>query len=510
MAAPPTKEPQQQEDLSQDTAPETDKKLNNDQDDDSSSEEEEEAPPPPPRKSTKSKKQKTERRKRQRRFEMDGDMDNMQMSQNNQNMQQQQQQQQQQPQKQSGGGGGGGGGDTLSLHLELNLEIEIELKARIHGDLTLTLLHNQETPNRAPLTTTNHFQTSHHSKPLILENISPLNIYQPGKMTKPAFATPLPQSSRSETLEWRFPKPHNQYVLTGKSRAAWHTSFVIPQLNLLLDAGLCVNKSRPKHVFLTHGHSDHTLLAPAFVKREDPPDVFCPAEMVKVLDDFLLSRTMLNLGGLITVDDAEQLGADTSDEGTGDANGDKSICGREWLNTHITHGLKHGDTVPLRRTNNVTATAFDCDHTVPCLGFYFSLVSNRLRPEYTSQTGPQLKALRQSGVEITATHSTPMFAFLGDTTAATLAAEPDWLKQGIPVVITECSFLYQEHKPQAVRTKHTSWSDLELVIRKWPRTTFVLTHFSMRYNDKAIRDFFLEMEDAPTNIVVWVDGEDDL
>ncbi|KAM5343825.1 hypothetical protein ACJ41O_012362 [Fusarium nematophilum] len=328
-------------------------------------------------------------------------------------------------------------------------------------------------------------------------------------MAKPAFATPLPQSSRSETLEWRFPKPHSHYVLTGKSRAAWHTSFIIPQLNLLLDAGLCVNKLRPKHVFLTHGHSDHTLLSPAFVKREDPPDIFCPAEMVKVFDDFILSNTMLNLGGLVTVDDAQHSGADTSDDGAGASNGNEAVWGKGkgWLNTHITHGLRHGDTVPLRRCKNVTATAFNCDHTVPCLGYVFSTVSNRLKPEYTSHTGPELKALRQSGVEITATHSTPIFAFLGDTTAATLAAEPDWLQQHIPLIITECSFLYPEHEPQAVRTKHTLWRDLERVIRKWPRTTFVLMHFSLRYTDEAIRKFFMEMEGAPENIVVWVDGE---
>jgi hypothetical protein len=32
------------------------------------------------------------------------------------------------------------GNDGLKLRLELNLEIEIEIKARIHGDLTLSLL----------------------------------------------------------------------------------------------------------------------------------------------------------------------------------------------------------------------------------------------------------------------------------------------------------------------------------------------------------------------------------
>lgn len=325
-------------------------------------------------------------------------------------------------------------------------------------------------------------------------------------MAKSTFATPLVQSTRSETLEWRFPKPYSHFVLTGKSRAAWHTSFVIPQLNLLLDAGLCVNKLRPKQVFLTHGHSDHTLLSPAFVKREDPPDIYCPAEMTKVFDDFILENTMLNLGGLVDADDPEAPepignGYDTEDT---DRGSNSSQSG--WLNTHRTHGVRHGDVVQLRRSKNITATVFDCDHTVPCVGYVFNNITQRLKPEYASLKGPELKSLRQSGVEITAEHSTPMFAFLGDTTAATLAAEPEWLREGVAVVITECSFLYDEHKPQADRTKHTLWSDLEKVVRKWPKTTFVLMHFSLRYSNEDIRRFFTEMVDPPENIVIWADG----
>lgn len=324
-----------------------------------------------------------------------------------------------------------------------------------------------------------------------------------------SFATPLPQSPRSEVLEWRFPKPYHQYVLTGRSRAAWHTSFVIPQLNLLLDAGLVVNNARPKHIFLTHGHSDHTLLTPAFVKRDDPPDIYCPEEVKGVLNDYILAKSILNKGGLLGVDDAEKQGYMKAGEEIVSVNDDgkRSSAELAWLNTHATYGLKDGDVVDLKKAKNITATAFNCDHTVPCLGYVFSTTSHRLRLEYKSLPGPELKALREAGTELTAPHVTPIFAFLGDTTAATLAAGPAWLEQGIPVVITECSFLWEEHDAQAVKTKHTTWKDLEPVVRRYPRTTFVLTHFSMRYSDGEIAAFFKEMLDPPANIVVWADKE---
>lgn len=357
------------------------------------------------------------------------------------------------------------------------------------------------------------------------------------EMEKLNFATPLPQSTHSEVLEWQFPGKHKQFVLTGKSRAAWHTSFIVPQLNLLLDAGLCVNHQRPKHIFLTHGHSDHTLLTPAFIKRSDPPDIYCPVEVVKILDDFLVAKTILNLGGVVTaadgvdatdaatvVEDDEfdatdsqppepststSTSTDTSTSTNGAAAAAPPKEERSWLQTHHIHGVRPGDTVPLRRTVDFTAEAFACDHTVPCVGYVFKVQKQKLKQQYLGLAGVELKKLREQGVAITAPQSTPVFAFLGDTTAATLAAEPPWLRDGIPVVITECSFLWEEHRDQAVKTKHTIWADLEPVVRRWPRTTFVLTHFSLRYNDDDIRRFFAELRDPPSNIVIWIDGNPD-
>lgn len=327
-----------------------------------------------------------------------------------------------------------------------------------------------------------------------------------------SFATPLPQSPRSDILEWRFPKPYHQYVLTGRSRAAWHTSFTIPQLNLLLDAGLVVSRLRPKHVFLTHGHSDHTLLTSVYVSRDDPPDIYCPAEMKAAVNDSILSQTMLNLGGHLTTDDAassEVPGAPAAAPRREDPDDRvRSPAESALLDTHRAHGLRDGDVVPLRRVRGITAAAFDCHHTVPCLGYVFSSTTHRLRPEHASLPGPELRRLRQEeGVELTAPHTVPVFAFLGDTTAATLAADPPWLRAGVPVVVTECSFLYPEHKAQADRTKHTAWSDLEPVVRRWPQTTFVLIHFSMRYRDPEVAAFFRDMPDCPSNIVVWADPE---
>lgn len=345
-------------------------------------------------------------------------------------------------------------------------------------------------------------------------------------MSKVTFASAVPPAPDSAVLCWRFPRPYQQQTLTGRSRAAWHTSFVVPELNLLLDAGLVVDRSRPKHVFLTHGHSDHTLLAPAFVKRSDPPDVFCPEEIREILDEYVRAKVLLNKGGVDgggggdveeeEEEDGEGEGEGQEEEvngggkGGGDVNGEEGQVEEEdprppYLRTHKSYGLRPGDTVPLRRLKGpmeITATAFACAHSVPSLGYVFYAATPKLRPEYRGLPGPELRDLRVSGREITAPHRVPMFAFLGDGTAETLAGEPEWLRDGVKVVITECSFLYREHRAVAQRTKHTIWEDLEPVVRKWKDTTFVITHFSLRYTDDEVRQFFKRVEGCE-NVVVW-------
>ncbi|KAK4169432.1 ribonuclease Z-like protein [Cladorrhinum sp. PSN259] len=315
---------------------------------------------------------------------------------------------------------------------------------------------------------------------------------QPSSLT---FANPLPQSPRSDVLEWRFPAPHHNLTLVGRSRAAWHTSFVIPQLSLLLDAGLCVNALRPRHIFITHGHNDHCLLTPAFVNKnreKGGEDIYCPEEIEVPLAKFVMGSRECNWAG----------DASKKEESEGKKGGYKI------------RGVKEGDEVRLEGVKGKEewwARAVECDHTVPCLGYVFGVVTRRLKEEYRGLKGGEIKRLRdEEGKEITESVRSEVFAFLGDTTTRTLAEGlGGTLERGVKVVVTECSFLYEEHRGQAEKTKHTIWGDLEKVVRKWPESIFVLTHFSMRYTNEEVARFFKEMEDPPGNVVVWADGEPD-
>ncbi|KAK6506648.1 hypothetical protein TWF481_005107 [Arthrobotrys musiformis] len=384
---------------------------------------------------------------------------------------------------------------------------------------------------------------------------------------RPTFATPLLQSSRSQTLQWTLPKPFQQHKLIGRSRAAWHTSFLVPSLNAVLDTGVLIDDSRPQNVFITHGHSDHSLAILAYCRRITPPDVYVPAEAAMHLDNYIMSSKSLNLGFSVkSYHDFDAEGnrhsfpntvgrklipwgdqfdrirphtspspnrrskapspvppADTPVEGEGEGE-DEDFDGVEdpadlILPTHhiLPVSASSPTTFPLKTHPTISVSILPRSHTVPSVGFLFTQASNRLKPEYRSLQGPELRDLRQSGVEITYQHRTPIFAFLGDGDHTSLLDDPEWLvgneEKGVsacPVVITECSFLYESHRSQAVKTKHTIWADLEPIVRRHRSTTWVLMHFSKRYSDEDIVAFFEGIEDCPANIVVWVDGGNEI
>ncbi|KAK4231478.1 beta-lactamase-like protein [Podospora fimiseda] len=318
---------------------------------------------------------------------------------------------------------------------------------------------------------------------------------QPSTLT---FANPLPQSPRSDILEWRFPAPYHNLTLIGRSRAAWHTSFVIPQLSLLLDAGLCVNSLRPKHIFITHGHNDHCLLTPAFVNKnreKGGEDIYCPVEIEEPLKKFVMGSRECNWGG-----DEEMKRISEGKPGG-----------------YKIRGLREGDEVKLdgiKGGDEWWVRSVRCDHTVPCLGYLFGVVRRRLKEEYRGLKGGEIKLLREEGKEVTEGVRDEVFGFMGDGTIKVFEGGEmeKALERGLKVVICECSFLRMEHGGQAEKTKHTIWGDLEGVVRRWPKTVFVLMHFSLRYSGGEVMRFFRGLEGEgkmPGNVVVWADGEPD-
>ena len=67
----------------------------------------------------------------------------------------------------------------------------------------------------------------------------------------------------------------------------------------------------------------------------------------------------------------------------------------------------------------------------------------------------------------------------------------------------------EEAADEAINRGHTSWTQLRDTVESNPVTTFVLVHFSLRYKEHQIREYFETAGSdgrRPQNVVVGRDG----
>jgi ribonuclease Z len=101
-----------------------------------------------------------------------------------------------------------------------------------------------------------------------------------------------------------------------------------------------------------------------------------------------------------------------------------------------------------------------------------------------------------------------MFCYICDTSIAILSTYPQIFNY--PIIIIECTFLYPDERENAVATKHIHWEELLPYVIQYSNIIFVLIHFSLRYKDAEILEFFNIQKDIHniSNIKVWA-GETD-
>ncbi|WP_338675136.1 MBL fold metallo-hydrolase [Streptomyces sp. SCSIO 30461] len=311
---------------------------------------------------------------------------------------------------------------------------------------------------------------------------------------------PKPSAGNPERLErghpfrqWKTWKiPGTAFTLTGYSRANDKTFFHIPELRCSLDAGLCEGR-QVDTVLLTHTHHDHVKDLDFLASRAGT-DIYLPAGSVPYVESFLRASAELNHG----------------------AGYDPDLAGGYRL-----HGVRQGDEFTFgRRAHRVRVV--ECEHKVPCVGYAVSEVGKALRPEYEElrrllveegrggEFGRIVAQRRREGTEVEQEVLRPLFAFLGDTHVSVFEGNP-WLFT-YPVIVTECTFLYDSELERADRVGHTVWSRLRPVVEAHPETLFVLTHFSLRHSEQDILDFFGREgrgsgDGRLDNVVLWVHPE---
>jgi ribonuclease Z len=263
------------------------------------------------------------------------------------------------------------------------------------------------------------------------------------------------------------------YTLSGFSVAARNTCFYIKELDMFLDCGVPHNLV-PKYIFITHGHLDHTgQIAKSLIDTgKVKPIIVAPKPLIDMIknqirETFIMSKFNPNAK---VAEKYDMIPAE--------------------LGQDLSMNIKNMD---------MKIEIIKCFHGVVCDGYGFIEKRSKLKQEYRGMSQEEIANLKKEGKEITEIIEVPLFCFLGDTNYKVLE---DKRLAKYPTIIIECSFLFPDEIQLAKKKNHMHWDQMKEYIKSHPNNTFVLTHFSARYTDFEINEFF-EKQNVP-NIEVWI------
>ena len=246
------------------------------------------------------------------------------------------------------------------------------------------------------------------------------------------------------------------FTIDGYSRAAVQSYWRVHEMKVGFDIGAQPwdYMAVPKF-FISHTHLDHIAALPVYIARRRmmkmaPPIVYLPEEAIPSVEGMLKMFTRLDRGRL----PCELIGIGPNQE------------------------------IELSRELVVTTSA--TKHTIPSLGFIIWDRRHKLKQEFTHLSGPQIRDLKLSGVEITSEIRMPMIAYTGDTSPVGLDNCPDMYRADI--LITEMTFLAPNHRKEKIHKHgHMHLDDIVARRKDFQNKFVVCGHFSVRYSDAQIR-----------------------
>jgi len=254
-------------------------------------------------------------------------------------------------------------------------------------------------------------------------------------------------------------------TVQGYSVAARKTCFYIEDLNIMLDAGV-TSFFRPSHIFITHCHHDHCFNLPLTIQDIDPK-IYCPMSMVSSLKNFIISSYVLS----------------------------------QVEKTFTIIGVNNCDKFKLVLKNRkFEVEIFQCFHSVDSIGYGFTEIVDKLKPEYIGLKTEELVQIKETE-SITEELYKPRFLYLGDTNKEILKNE-NILKY--PIIFIECTFLTNEDLNNHIKRNnnelrpgtygpmklydpmatHMCWTDLQQFGLQHIDNFFILFHFSARYKNE--------------------------
>lgn len=246
------------------------------------------------------------------------------------------------------------------------------------------------------------------------------------------------------------------YRIQGVSVAGEQTAVHVPELDLAFDIGLCPRVALSAgYVALSHGHMDHVAGLPYYFsqrifQRMGVGTCVCHRDLAEPLAAMM--RSWVALEGQRT--------------------------------QHQIVGLEPDGQVQIK--NNVFLRGMETTHATGAMAYTVVERRSKLKQEYFNQPQDRLRALRESGVQITRTLEIPLVSYTGDTELGPWLYRDEFVNSRI--VIAECTFFDPGHESRARIGKHLHVTDLAKLVAVWQAEAIVLVHLSRRTNLLAARE----------------------
>lgn len=260
----------------------------------------------------------------------------------------------------------------------------------------------------------------------------------------------------------------NPIKISGFSRSAYRTGFIVYPYNIYLDAGLhpTVNANL---VLVSHTHYDHIASLYPILLESKNKNVMIPLSAKENVSEMLNSISKLNCGKKTSKFDWNPIT---------EYNFTTKIIGK-----------------------NIYVETYKLDHRIETNGYGIYEEQNILKEQFTDLSSKEISILKKSNTQICDKILVPILMFINDTGNKILDELPF---SKFKLVIIECTFIEEEHYKEALNRKHIHWNDLKKYVKINSNTQFILTHFSSRYKDDYLSKKELELKKEFSNILFWI------
>lgn len=248
--------------------------------------------------------------------------------------------------------------------------------------------------------------------------------------------------------------------IIGYSIAGEETVVAMPQLDVCFDIGKAPDQVIPiNHILLTHGHMDHAAGIAYYLSHRNfcglsPGTIVAPERLLSPIREIIDAWGRLD-GNKIPVNLV---------------------------------GVKPGDEYQIKP--NLMARVFPTKHSRDSIGYTVIEKRKKLRPEFSSFTGPQIVELKKQGVTIDYPLELPIVTYLGDTKYVDFS-QLEYIAKS-KILIAECTFYIDEHIDRADAGKHTHISEFAAMIEKLDSEHIVIIHTTQRTSMPDIRRILKE------------------